>query len=103
MKIRVADERSVISAAVTGCKKDGRRHHSATAWKSQRRGNASKPAGECTKCSISIADVMAKKVDGPRQYGNIIATNGSSTTSIRQPEAHSIADIVRRVRTTNQR
>src|SRR5437763_14777070 len=100
-KMKVAEARNVTSAEVRGCKKDGKWSQFATNWNSTRIGLASVPTGECTKCSISIAEVTAKKVSAPRQNGSQISSAGISTSSTRQQQLQRAWDMRRSVRATN--
>src|SRR2546421_10719698 len=101
-KMKVAEARNVTSAEVRGCKKDGKRSQFATNWNRARIGPASVPTGECTKCSISIAEVTAKKVIAPRQNGSQISSAGVSTSNARQQKLPRAWDMRRSVRTPNQ-
>src|SRR5438128_2275343 len=101
-KMKAVEARNVISAEVIGCKKDGKWSEFATNWNRTRIGPASVPTGECTKCSISIAEVTAKKVVAPRQNGSQISSAGMSTRSARQLQIQKARDRPRSVRTPNQ-
>src|SRR5947209_15618444 len=100
-KMKVAEARNVTSAEVRGCKKDGKWSQFATNWNRARIGLASVPTGECTKCSISIAEVTAKKVAAPRQNGSQISSAGMSTRSARQQQLQKAWDRGCSVRTSN--
>src|SRR5437588_12375207 len=101
-KMKIAEARNVTSAEVRGCKKGGKWSQFATNWNRARIGPASVPTGECTKCSISIAEVTAKKVPAPRQNGSQISSAGMSTSITRQQKLQKACDTRRTERTTNQ-
>src|SRR2546423_6121860 len=101
-KMKVAEARNVISAEVIGRKKDGKWSQFATNWNRARIGLASVPTGECTKCSISIAEVTAKKVVAPRQNGSQTSSAGMSTRSPRQQQLQKARGSWRSMRTPNQ-
>src|SRR5438045_9201807 len=87
MKIKVAEACRVTSAAVSGNKLEGKCDLSATYLKKARIGAANVPTGAWTKCSISTADVTAKKVVAPRQNGRVKASAGMSMSKARHEAA----------------
>src|SRR5512135_1121267 len=100
--MKVAEARRVTSAAAAGCSSKGKPRTRAAVVKILCSGPASKLIGEWTKCSISTADVTAKKVDAPRQRGRKIQSAGSKMTARRQPAFQKAYGMRDSVRTSNQ-
>src|SRR5258708_4532393 len=68
-KMKMAEKRRTISAATVGCITGGKFDHWSTRPNVQRTGPVSSPMGECTKCCMSMTEMIAKKVEAPRQKG----------------------------------
>ncbi len=89
-KIKMVEARNVRSAAMAGCTMAGRCPLVAMKVYSVSIGMPSKPTGAWTKCSISIDEVIAKKVEAPRQKGSRMSMAGISMSSACQQELHNL-------------
>src|SRR5437667_4368418 len=100
--MKIVEARKAPSAAVIGCMKGGKCDHCATSPKNHSNGPPNNPTSEWEKCAKSMAEVIAKKLEGPRHEGRKSGMTGPCPIKVRQQKPQKAWNVFFSVRTRNQ-